>query len=226
MVSVNDSGSCSNSDTEDYDHVPQSNGNPLERNYMTDYVASNQHSTNPKTVRRLVGFPLFIFKSLFLSQECPPLISCLKSLFQYAFAKNYVSPSASVASSSQSETVYRNERQMSSANSAAVANNVTPPHKPVVGVTQLYGEILNEIKRANALADLEREETSYLHKEMRDLELQRFSLTQMFVEKSLSLQQQMLKCLQSNNGMRSPALTSNGQPHIVGADGGATKRKR
>lgn len=120
---------------------------------------------------------------------------------QYEFAKNYVSPSASIASSSQSNRTSNHtaKKSLSTTNYATAFNNKkeTIPNEP-----NLHAEILNEIKRANALADLEREETNFLHKEMKELEQQRFSLTQIFIEKSLSLQKQMLACLQANSGIR------------------------
>lgn len=56
-------------------------------------------------------------------------------------------------------------------------------------------EILKEIRKANALAELERRESKMLHQEMRELEEQRFNLTQMFIERSLALQKQMLDSL-------------------------------
>lgn len=88
---------------------------------------------------------------------------------------------------------------MSTTSYAAAFNN---KKEAIPNETNLHSEILNEIKRANALADLEREETNFLHKEMKDLEQQRFNLTQIFIEKSLSLQKQMLACLQANSGIR------------------------
>lgn len=218
MVSVNDSGSCSDSDMDEYDSMPMSNGNPLDRNYMTDYVANNQHS-NPKTVRNTpsIYFSLSLtplHNRLIINHFC---FFFLSLQLQYAFAKNYVSPSASTSSSSQSAPMYRTEHKSSTATNATANNHHTPTVKKVpIDPSNLYTEILTEIKRANALADLEREETNFLHKEMKDLEQQRFHLTQLFVEKSLSLQQQMLKCLQENNGMRTPVVS----PDI------AAKRKR
>lgn len=60
-------------------------------------------------------------------------------------------------------------------------------------------EILKEIRKANAMAELERREAKMLHQEMRELEEQRFNLTQMFIERSLTLQKQMLDSLRSGN---------------------------
>lgn len=217
VVSVNDSGSGSDSEMdEDYDETPPTNGheNPLDRNYMTDFVANNQHSSNPKTVSIIIRS--FIW--LYIQNH---------SIRQYAFAKNYISPTASASiasastsasSSSPSEPMYRSERKLSTATNHTATNHTTTAannhlpnddnnlasiKKAPIDTAHLYTEILNEIKRANALADLEREETNFLHNEMKELEQQRFQLTQLFVEKSLSLQQQMLKCLQANNGVRS-----------------------
>lgn len=56
-------------------------------------------------------------------------------------------------------------------------------------------EILKEIRKANAMAELERREAKILHQEMKELEEQRFKLTQMFIERSLTLQKQMLDSL-------------------------------
>lgn len=58
-------------------------------------------------------------------------------------------------------------------------------------------EILKEMRKANALAEIERREAKILHQEMKDLEEQRFNLTQMFIERSLTLQKQMLESLRS-----------------------------
>lgn len=56
-------------------------------------------------------------------------------------------------------------------------------------------EILKEIRKANAMSELERREAKLLHQEMKELEEQRFNLTQMFIERSLALQKQMLDSL-------------------------------
>lgn len=58
-------------------------------------------------------------------------------------------------------------------------------------------EILKEIRKANAMAELERREAKLLHQEMKELEEQRFNLTQMFIERSLALQKQMLDSLRA-----------------------------
>lgn len=58
-------------------------------------------------------------------------------------------------------------------------------------------EILKEIRKANAMAELERREAKMLHQEMKELEEQRFKLTQMFIERSLALQKQMLDSLRT-----------------------------
>lgn len=60
-------------------------------------------------------------------------------------------------------------------------------------------EILKEIRKANAMAELERREAKMLHQEMKELEEQRFKLTQMFIERSLNLQKQMLDSLRLLN---------------------------
>lgn len=60
-------------------------------------------------------------------------------------------------------------------------------------------EILKEIRKANAMAELERREAKMLQQEMKELEEQRFKLTQMFIERSLALQKQMLDSLRSLN---------------------------
>lgn len=71
-------------------------------------------------------------------------------------------------------------------------------------------EILKEIRKANALAELERRESKILHQEMRELEEQRFNLTQMFIERSLTLQKQMLDSLRSGNRVGSQKSSVNG----------------
>lgn len=58
-------------------------------------------------------------------------------------------------------------------------------------------EILNEIRRGNALNEREYAESRALHLEMKSLEEQRFKMTQMFIERSLTLQKQMLDCLRA-----------------------------
>lgn len=58
-------------------------------------------------------------------------------------------------------------------------------------------EILKEIRKSNAMAELERREAKMVHQEMKELEEQRFKLTQMFIERSLTLQKQMLDSLRS-----------------------------
>lgn len=61
------------------------------------------------------------------------------------------------------------------------------------------------------MAELEYEETKFLHQEMKELEQQRFNLTQMFIERSLTLQKQILDCLRANgrsNGGTSAALNT------------------
>lgn len=134
-------------------------------------------------------------------------------LFQFDFNQDYASPSASVASSSQSTGTSPTDHK-SSTNTSTIQKK--PQHLPTEANLQL--EILNEIKRANALADLEREEANFLHKEMKELEQQRFNLTQMFIDKSLSLQRQMLMCLQTNNDGH--------VQHRETSPGFAVKRKR
>lgn len=69
-------------------------------------------------------------------------------------------------------------------------------------------EILKEVRKANAMAELERREAKVLHQEMKDLEEQRFKLTQMFIERSLALQKQMLDSLRLLN--RPGKATMNG----------------
>lgn len=117
-----------------------------------------------------------------------------------------------MASSSQSTSTSRTDHK-SSTNTSTIQKK---QHLPTEANLQL--EILNEIKRANALADLEREETNFLHREMKELEQQRFNLTKMFMDKSLSLQREMLRFLKTNND-------TNGQQREP-SPGFAVKRKR
>lgn len=76
-------------------------------------------------------------------------------------------------------------------------------------------EILKEMRKANALAEIERREAKMLHQEMKELEEQRFNLTQMFIERSLTLQKQMLDSLRSvsrgaGNAMGAKAMNGGG----------------
>lgn len=80
-------------------------------------------------------------------------------------------------------------------------------------------EILKEIRKANAMAELERREAKMLHQEMKELEEQRFKLTQMFVERSLTLQKQMLDSLRSLH--RSSLTSSGGKSSMNGNIGNA-----
>lgn len=79
---------------------------------------------------------------------------------------------------------------------------------------QIQMEILNEIKKGNALAEREHAESKALQLEMKGLEEQRFKMTQMFIERSLALQKQMLDCLRANgskslaNGNGNDAVSS------------------
>lgn len=79
---------------------------------------------------------------------------------------------------------------------------------------QIQLEILNEVKRGNALAEREHAESKALQLEMKGLEEQRFKMTQMFIERSLALQKQMLDCLRANgtkslaNGNGNDAVSS------------------
>lgn len=75
-----------------------------------------------------------------------------------------------------------------SANSISDAN-LTP--------NNIQLEILKEIRKSNAMGELERREAKQLHQEMKELEEQRFNLTQMFIERSLTLQKQMLDSLRA-----------------------------
>lgn len=78
-------------------------------------------------------------------------------------------------------------------------------------------EILKEIRKANAMTELERREAKMLHQEMKELEEQRFKLTQMFIERSLTLQKQMLDSLRSLN-----RTSGSGKSSMNGGGGGST----
>lgn len=78
-------------------------------------------------------------------------------------------------------------------------------------------EILKEIRKANAMTELERREAKMLHQEMKELEEQRFKLTQMFIERSLTLQKQMLDSLRSLN-----RTSGSGKSSMNGGSGGST----
>ncbi|XP_055319983.1 uncharacterized protein LOC129577268 [Sitodiplosis mosellana] len=81
-------------------------------------------------------------------------------------------------------------------------------------------EILKEIRKANAMAELERREAKLLQTEMRELEEQRFKLTQIFIERSLTLQKQMVDSLRTLNrasGSGKSSMNGNG-----GGIGGST----
>lgn len=78
-------------------------------------------------------------------------------------------------------------------------------------------EMLKEIRKANAMAELERREAKMLHQEMKELEEQRFKLTQMFIERSLALQKQMLDSLRSLN-----RTSGSGKASMNGGVGGSS----
>lgn len=64
--------------------------------------------------------------------------------------------------------------------------------------------ILRELRKANTMAERETNESKAMHQELRSLEEQRFKMTQMFIERSLTLQKQMLDCLRSTRRIDSP----------------------
>lgn len=70
----------------------------------------------------------------------------------------------------------------------------------------IQSQILGELRKANATAEREQAESRAMHQELRSLEEQRFKMTQMFIERSLTLQRQMLECLRSNRRLESGAL--------------------
>lgn len=84
--------------------------------------------------------------------------------------------------------------------------------------TNVQLEILKEIRRANNMADMERREAKLLHQEMKELEEQRFNLTQMFIERSLALQKQMLDSLRSTGRASKKELNGGGGSGSSGAD--------
>lgn len=80
-----------------------------------------------------------------------------------------------------------------------MANDTKEIVQKHLSMDQIQMEILNEIKRGNALAEREHAESKVLHLEMKGLEEQRFKMTQMFIERSLTLQKQMVDCLRANS---------------------------
>lgn len=83
-------------------------------------------------------------------------------------------------------------------------------------------EILKEIRKANAMSEVERQEAKILHQEMKELEEQRFKLTQMFIERSLTLQKQMLDSLRSMNRSGKSSMNGGIGGSSGGGGGGAT----
>lgn len=84
-------------------------------------------------------------------------------------------------------------------------------------------EILKEIRKANALAEVERREAKKMHQEMKELEEQRFKLTQMYVERSLALQKQTLdsiRLLNRSSGSGKSSMNGNGSGGGGGGGGG------
>lgn len=84
-------------------------------------------------------------------------------------------------------------------------------------------EILKEIRKANALAEVERREAKKMHQEMKELEEQRFKLTQMYVERSLALQKQTLdsiRLLNRSSGSGKSSMNGNGNGSGGGGGGG------
>lgn len=84
-------------------------------------------------------------------------------------------------------------------------------------------EILKEIRKANALAEVERREAKKMHQEMKELEEQRFKLTQMYVERSLALQKQTLdsiRLLNRSSGSGKSSMNGNGSSSGGGGGGG------
>lgn len=84
--------------------------------------------------------------------------------------------------------------------------------------TNVQLEILKEIRKANAMAEMERRETKLLHQEMKVLEEQRFNLTQMFMERSLALQKQMLDSLRTTGRASKKELNGGGGSGSSGTD--------
>lgn len=87
-------------------------------------------------------------------------------------------------------------------------------------------EILKEIRKANALTEVERREQKKMHQEMKELEEQRFKLTQMYVERSLALQKQTLDSIRMLNrtagsGKSSSINGSGGSGGVGGGTGGS-----
>lgn len=126
-------------------------------------------------------------------------------ILQCELANAFPSPSTSLASSIKS-TVVITKPQITSTNSIQRTEQIDSKEiiQKNLSADQIQLEILNEIKRGNAIAEREHAESKALQLEMKGLEEQRFKMTQMFIERSLALQKQMVDCLRAN-GMKSMA---------------------
>lgn len=139
-------------------------------------------------------------------------IFILSSIFQCELATALPSPSTSLASSITAVT----KPQITSTNS--IQRSVPIDSKETIQkhltMDEIQLEILHEIKKGNALAEREHAESKALQLEMKGLEEQRFKMTQMFIERSLTLQKQMVDCLRANgtksmaNGNGNDAVSS------------------
>lgn len=83
-------------------------------------------------------------------------------------------------------------------------------------------EILKEIRKANALAEVDRREQKKMHQEMKELEEQRFKLTQMYVERSLALQKQTLDSIRLLNNRTAGSGKSSSLNGSGGSGGGGS----
>lgn len=134
-------------------------------------------------------------------------------VFQCELANAFPSPSTSLASSIKSAVT---KPQITSTNSIqrSVPIDSKEGIQKILSMDQIQMEILNEIKKGNALAEREHAESKVLQLEMKGLEEQRFKMTQMFIERSLALQKQMVDCLRANgtkslaNGNGNDAVSS------------------
>lgn len=111
------------------------------------------------------------------------------------YANTFLSrnPVASQASSAQQITsTFVNQTTTDNEHKEDIATNDEPSsHQDAQTL------ILRELRRANAMAERDHAEAKAMHTELRALEEQRFKMTQMFIERSLTLQKQMLDCLRS-----------------------------
>lgn len=66
------------------------------------------------------------------------------------------------------------------------------------------------------MSEREHHESKMLHQEMKELEMQRFNLTQMFIERSLALQKQMLDSLRMNRSNGGTAALTTARNTSIG----------